>query len=312
MRILLVEDSRTIRAVIKECLKGMWHEIIEIDNGQDALSYCMTNNVDLILMDVEMPIMNGVDTTKAIRAYKKTDWFPIIFLSSNSDDESFVTGILAGGDAYLPKPINHLRLQLTIVAMERIYIMRQELHRTQKELEKVNKDLDRMAHYDQLTKLANRRHFDETLSQQFALAKRNKTPLSMIICDIDFFKVYNDTYGHQEGDNCLAKVAAIIAEQINRPTDLACRYGGEEFTVILPNTPLKSALKIAENMREAVFCAKIPHRGSKIAPNVSLSLGVSTYYGQFNEDHELTKSADEALYTSKGNGRNKVSSGSVV
>jgi diguanylate cyclase (GGDEF)-like protein len=292
--------------VVAECIKTLGHEVIYSENGAQCLDFVTHNDVDLILMDVEMPGLNGVDATIAIRELKKADWFPIIFLTSHTDDNSFANGILAGGDAYLAKPINPMRLQLTVIAMERIYVMRQKLQKTQRDLEISNSALERLSFHDQLTGLANRRSYDNTLETQFKLSRRNKSPLSLIICDIDFFKIYNDTYGHQQGDHCLTQVAKCISEQLGRPTDLACRYGGEEFAAILPDTDLQGARHTAEKIRHSVFDSHIPHARSKVAPSVSLSLGVATYIGQFKEAQELTKAADEALYKAKDQGRNRV------
>jgi len=308
MKVLVVDDSKVIRMLIEECIAALGHDVIHAENGEEALLCIKQSSVDLVLMDVEMPGMNGFQTTSAIRELGSDDWFPIVFLTTKQDDESFASGILAGGDAYLPKPINPLRLQLTITAMERIYMMRQKLQAAQKELLVVNKELEHLAMYDQLTELANRRNFDETLEKEFKLAKRNKVPLSLIICDIDFFKIYNDTYGHQQGDDCLANVAKVIGETPQRPTDKACRYGGEEFTVILPDTNLQGGLLIAENIRQAVFDQDIQHEGSKAASCVTLSLGLVTYMGQAASGDELVKLADDALYRAKENGRNRVES----
>ncbi len=308
MKVLVVDDSKVIRMLVAECIASLGHEAIHAENGDEALSYIKHNPVDLVLMDVEMPGMNGFQTTSAIRALNSDDWFPIIFLTTKQDDESFTSGILAGGDAYLSKPINPLRLQLTITAMERIYAMRQKLHVAQKKLVAANKELEQFAFYDKLTGLANRRNFDETLDREFKLAKRNKIPLSIIICDIDYFKIYNDTYGHQKGDDCLAAIAKIIGKIPVRPTDKACRYGGEEFTLILPNTNLQGGLIVAENTRQAVFDENIQHQGSKIATCVTLSLGLAAYTGQVQTGAELLKTADDALYRAKGNGRNRVES----
>jgi len=308
MKVLVVDDSKVIRMLVAECITSLGHEIIHAVNGEEAVKYIKNNSVDLVLMDVEMPEMNGFQATSAIRALKPDDWFPIIFLTTKQDDDSFTSGILAGGDAYLAKPINPLRLQLTITAMERIYVMRQKLQIAQNGLLKANKELEYLAMYDQLTGLANRRNFDETLERQFNLAKRNKVPLSVIICDIDFFKIYNDTYGHQKGDDCLAAIAKIIGETPERPTDKACRYGGEEFTLVLPDTNLQGGLIIAEKIRQAVFDANVMHEGSKVAPCVTLSLGLATYTGQVQTDDELIKAADQALYRAKENGRNRVES----
>lgn len=306
MRILVVDDSRSIRQLVGECLKDLGHQVDFAEDGDQCMKIIKQSPVDLILMDVEMPGLNGMQTTRAIRELKDPDWFPIIFLTSHGDDESFVDGIMAGGDAYLQKPLNPLRLQYTIMTMERIYVMRQKLQQTQSELSFANQQLQHLAMFDELTGLANRRHFDQTLEMQFALSWRSKSPLSLILCDIDYFKFYNDTYGHQQGDNCLAAVAEVIGKESRRSCDLACRYGGEEFTVILPNTDRIGAIRVAERIRLAVFEQQIPHSGSKVAACVSLSLGTATFQGQFKLPTELTLSADLALYQAKQMGRNRV------
>jgi len=308
MKVLVVDDSKVIRMLVAECISSLGHEVIHAKDGSECLAYIEGNSVDLVLMDVEMPGLNGFQTTKAIRDLKADDWFPIIFLTTKQDDDSFTSGILSGGDAYLNKPINPLRLQLTITAMQRIYNMRLKLQKAQKDLVVANEELEHLAMYDQLTGLANRRNFDDTLLRQFNLAKRNKSPLSLIICDIDFFKIYNDTYGHQEGDVCLAAVAKVIGDAPGRPTDKACRYGGEEFTLVLPDTDLQGGLILAEKIRQSILDLNIVHEGSKVADCVSLSLGLATYTGQFHSQDEALKAADEALYRAKENGRNRVES----
>ncbi len=308
MKVLIVDDSKAIRMLVAECIASLGHEVVHMESGSNAVDYVQDNTVDLIMMDVEMPGINGFEATQKIRDIKKEDWFPIIFLTTQVDDASYEQGILAGGDAYLSKPINPLRLQLQIKAMERIYKTRRKLKLAQEKLLEANKTLLHLSLFDQLTELANRRHFDETLDKQFKLAKREKKPLSVIICDIDFFKRYNDTYGHQKGDQCLTAVAKALQDSTSRPTDLACRYGGEEFTFVLPDTNLNGAKVFAEKVRNAVAALSIEHTGSTIAPFVTLSLGVAMYNGQFKNGDEITQAADEALYRAKENGRNRVES----
>jgi len=308
MKVLVVDDSKSIRAVLAQCISALGHDILNAENGEQAVQRIKENDIDLMLVDIEMPGINGYETTQQIRAIDGLEWFPIIFLSSKQDDDSFANAILAGGDAYLSKPVNSLQLQLTITAMERIYTVRQQLHKAQEELKVINKELKEMALFDKLTGLANRRNFDESLEIQFRLAKRQKIPLSLIICDIDFFKKYNDTYGHQQGDDCLIEVAKGITLIPDRPTDKACRYGGEEFVVILPDTDLQGSLQVAENIRKAVIDKKIPHAKSSISDFVTLTLGVVTYIGQFKSLEQVLKAADDALYRAKNKGRNRIES----
>jgi len=306
MKVLIVDDSKAIRLLVAECIASLGHEVVHMESGANAVDYVQDNAVDLIMMDVEMPGINGFEATQKIRDIKQDDWFPIIFLTTKIDDDSYTQGILAGGDAYLAKPINPVRLQLQITAMERIYKTRKKLKLAQEKLLEANKTLLHLSMFDQLTGLANRRHFDETLDKQFRLARREKKPLSVIICDIDYFKVYNDTYGHQKGDECLAVVAKALQDSVSRPADLACRYGGEEFTFVLPDTNLSGAKVFAEKVRSAIAALAIDHVGSTVAPFVTLSLGVATYNGQFKNGDEITKVADKALYRAKENGRNRV------
>ncbi|MGY6278351.1 diguanylate cyclase domain-containing protein [Methylomonas sp. MgM2] len=306
MKILVADDSRLIRQIVTECLKDFEHDVVYAENGFECLQYVTDHNLDLILMDVEMPNLNGIDATRAIRELKGDDWFPIIFLTTKDDDTAYADGIMAGGDAYLLKPINPLRLQHTIVAMERIYLMRLKLKLAQQKMQKLNQELEHLSLYDQLTGLANRRHFDNTLTQQFAMAGRNKSPLSLIICDVDFFKLYNDSYGHQQGDACLQTVGRVLRDHARRPTDLACRYGGEEFAVILPETNLQGVKRVAEDIRQAIYERAIPHTGSKTADRVTMSLGVAIYNGQYEQAAELIEAADGALYKAKKGGRNRV------
>jgi len=175
-------------------------------------------------------------------------------------------------------------------------------------LEEANRELEMLAAVDGLTQISNRRIFDERIKEEWRRMKRAKQPFSLILCDIDFFKFYNDYYGHQMGDDCLKEVAACIQNCIRRPGDLAARYGGEEFGVLLPNTPFEGAYHLAENIRLAVYEMKREHARSGVSDSVTLSLGVATlipYEGK-NSIDQLLKLADEALYSSKRAGRNRV------
>ncbi len=176
----------------------------------------------------------------------------------------------------------------------------------QQALEKANQELKRLAVMDGLTQIPNRRMFDETLEHEWKRLKREKGPLSLILSDIDFFKPFNDNYGHQEGDKCLHEVAQKINEVIGRPADLAARYGGEEFVIVLPNTEASGALYMAERVRKMVLELKIPHAHSDVDKYVTLSLGVSCVVpDQKRLPEALIKAADKALYEAKEQGRNR-------
>ncbi|MCP4690613.1 MAG: diguanylate cyclase [Desulfobacterales bacterium] len=177
----------------------------------------------------------------------------------------------------------------------------------EEELKRLNKKLHMLSTMDALTKLANRRRFDEYLKKEWIRLYRERKPMGLIMCDIDFFKFFNDTYGHQAGDDCLSSVARAIDLNVKRPADLACRYGGEEFTIILPDTSLQGAAHLAESIRKEVEALQVKHAGSKVNDYVTLSLGVSSMVPADRLACEVVvEDADKALYEAKERGRNQV------
>jgi diguanylate cyclase (GGDEF)-like protein len=189
-----------------------------------------------------------------------------------------------------------------------------EVERTNRQLEDIrrqledrNRLLERLSAIDTLTQIANRRRFDAVLRQEWRRASRDDAPLSVVFCDIDFFKLFNDTYGHQKGDECLVRVAQAMDEAINRPADLVARYGGEEFVALLVDTDAEGARLVAERMRERVERLGIEHRASSAAPHLTVSLGVATVPSAADlRPEDLVRSADQALYAAKQGGRNRV------
>jgi diguanylate cyclase (GGDEF)-like protein len=304
MKILVVDTDKISRMVVEECVSVLGHETLHAENGKNGLAYAKEQNVDLIFMDEDMSDLNGSVATKVIRTIKKEDWIPIIFLTTRSESEFYSHGMLAGADAYLQKPLNPSYLQLQITAMERLSLMRKKLL-AQESLVKANQYLIRLAMIDQITGLGNRRNFEKMIFREFNLAKREKESMSLLMCDIDLFKVYNDTYGHQEGDTCLKQIAEAISEAITRPADIACRYGGDEFVVILPRTDLAGSIRVAERMRQAVFNRDILINDDKDL-RVTLSVGLAHYQGQYRNLEEFIKAADQALYKAKKKGRNRI------
>jgi len=180
-------------------------------------------------------------------------------------------------------------------------------YNARRELEHLNQKLQRLATIDGLTQVANRRQFDQQLDMEWRRMRRHKEPLSLVLCDIDFFKRYNDTLGHQQGDTCLIEVARSLNKGIRRPSDLLARYGGEEFAAILPNTPGRGALIVAGNMQSQIRLLKTPHPDSPIAGRVTLSMGVADCFpANGDTPGELIAQADQALYQAKSLGRNQV------
>ncbi len=183
----------------------------------------------------------------------------------------------------------------------------EERHLVEQELQKANRELERLASLDGLTQVANRRQFDRYLATEWRRGMRTRLPLSLILCDVDYFKQYNDTYGHQAGDDCLVEIARVISRAIKRAADLVARYGGEEFVIILPNTSIQGALHLAESIRESLKKLQLPHSQSQVSQWVTLSLGVSSLIPDRSTSKELLVAmADKALYEAKKQGRDRV------
>jgi diguanylate cyclase (GGDEF)-like protein len=307
MKILVVDDSATIRNATARMLEKMGHTAVEAEDGARALEAFERERPDLVLMDVAMPVMDGYTAAQQLRARRPEDWVPIIFLSGADQEQDLERGIRAGGDDYLIKPVSQVVLHAKIHAMQRIDEMRRRLIKMSAELTAANRALERMSRQDGLTELANRRCLDAYLADEMNRARRSKKELSFALCDLDFFKPYNDHYGHQAGDECLKQVAQALRSGCRRPADLAARYGGEEFALVLPETVLSGAALVAENVRAAVARLKISHERSGVAPHLTVSVGVACLLPGRNIPIERRVAiADQALYQAKKLGRDRV------
>ncbi len=312
MKVLLVDDSPVDRVISEAFLLELGHEVILGENGQQALELYRTYKPDIILMDEVMPIMRGHEAARAIREHED-NWIPIIFLSARFTAEDIKAGIDAGGDDYLAKPLDQKILAAKMKAMERIANMRQKLLEVSEELEKANIELQRQADVDGLTGLANRRYLDRFLSHEVARCARSAQPLSVIMCDIDEFKRYNDHYGHLKGDDCIKMIAHALTVRTRRATDLAARFGGEEFVLNLPNTTGSDAIKVAQKIRAKVEALNIMHEKSSVADHVTLSMGIyNATPTSMTRSEDFLHLADQALYHAKQNGRNKVTNYSDI
>lgn len=298
MKILLVEDSATLRYTMTTFIKAAGHEAVVAESGEQALQLVENTFVDMVIMDVEMPGLNGFETTRLLRETFGKNWVPIIFVTGMSDDASYTEGIEAGGDDYMTKPVSPVILKAKIQALERIQSMQQEMRR-------LNKELKALSQRDSLTNLYNRRAFEDLAIKQWKIQTRSHGPMTVLMIDIDHFKQYNDHYGHQEGDVCLQKVSRILAATLNRPADILARYGGEEFIALLPDTGLRGAKVISEKLRAAIEGLQIPNQEAPHNKVVSISIGGSSadHLGGI-QLNQLIKQADKSLYESKNAGRN--------
>lgn len=310
MKALVIEDSATGLKVVGNQLERMGITPILTRDGAAGLAAFQEQRPDIVLLDVVMPGMDGYEVARRIRALEHAgEWTPIIFLTSRTADEDLELGIGAGGDDYLFKPVSEVVLAAKVRAMQRILQMRYSLLVLTRKLDQANQTLTRLTSQDGLTGIANRRHFDETLMREWRRAARNHRPVALILVDVDAFKQYNDTYGHLAGDECLKAVAAALQAQVRRPSDLVCRYGGEEFAIILPETDSMGAELVAHGVCEAVRRLRMTHVQSPAADVVTISAGLASVVPPASGDlgpEWLIAMADEALYEAKGKGRNRL------
>jgi diguanylate cyclase (GGDEF)-like protein len=297
MRILVIDDDAGELDFLRHALQELGFEIDIADSGAEGVAMFTRDPPDMVLLDMLMPDMDGLEAARRMRELREA-WVPIIFLSGCAASGEIEAAIDAGGDDYLVKPFEIKLLETKIHAMQRIAQMRQKLVEQAAELA-------RLAESDGLTGIANRRRLDTKLSSETNRCARSRLPLSVIMVDIDHFKRFNDAYGHQAGDECLAQVAHTLAAQVHRPSDLVARYGGEEFCVVMPETTAEGAHAIAEQLRQAV--AHMSLKTPKGQARMTISLGVASMVPTpVTAPDELVRLADHALYRAKKDGRNTV------
>ncbi|HEY8602164.1 MAG TPA: diguanylate cyclase, partial [Thermomicrobiales bacterium] len=270
--------------------------------------------IDLILMDLMLPDTDGIAAIRALAMRERLGTIPVIMVTAMQDNETLRGAFEVGATDYITKPINEVELLARVGAalrlkheIDRRAARERELIEVTRQLEAANERLQQISLTDGLTGLANRRHFDQVLRREWNRALRNRSPLALILADVDHFKRFNDTYGHQEGDGCLTAVAEALGECANRSSDLAARYGGEEFALILPGTDIEGARAVGERLLTNVTARAIPHRASSVGPIVSISAGVASVI----PDEKLSTSAliaaaDQALYQAKEAGRGRL------
>ncbi|MDP9045336.1 MAG: diguanylate cyclase [Pseudomonadota bacterium] len=306
LTILVVDDESSVRAHLAALLDLAGHRVIEAHNANWALELFERHQPDLVLLDVVMPAQDGYWLARQLRERETGKWTPIIFLSGRDHEDDLARGIEAGGDDYLVKPISATVLAAKMRAMRRLMAMQGRLLELSAQLRASNQRLQHLSEHDPLTRLLNRRGFDERLASALSMSRRTHLPLTLMLCDLDHFKAYNDNLGHTAGDACLRRVGELIRQMCRRPGDQAARYGGEEFALILPDTPKSGAMTLARAMQRVFEQAAIAHPGSPISGLVTLSGGITTCIPQADTTLEgMLMRADEALYVAKAKGRNR-------
>lgn len=290
--LLIVDDERQNRLLLTELLQEDYHVILA-KNGVQALEKAREHTPDLILLDVLMPDMDGFGVIKALKSADTTRHIPVVFISALDSPKDEELGLELGAVDYISKPFHppivrvRVRNQLHLVHQRRL--------------------LEKLAMIDSLTEIPNRRRFRDVYEREWRRCMRSQLPLSLIMIDVDHFKVFNDTYGHAAGDKVLHHVAKAIQAALKRPADFVARYGGEEFVVILPELQIDQARQVAEMIRLQVEERRIPYPESSTCPWLTVSLGGATSNPHdIDIDTELFSRADQCLYSAKNDGRNRV------
>ena len=303
-RILIVDDHEDNIEVLKVRLESWGYQTASAYNGMDALAYVDATPPDLILLDVMMPEISGIEVARQIKGNRALPFIPIIMQTALDSTEDKVEGLDAGADDYITKPIDFAELKARLRSMLRIKRLQDALEEREKELLEVNERLRHMSQTDALTGLDNRRHLNERIDEMFAHAKRLDEPFSLVMADLDKFKSVNDTYGHQAGDEVLKQLAAILREEA-REIDRVGRYGGEEFMLLLPGAQIDDAFAFAERVRNRIEGHTFTFPGGTITRTASF--GVASWpHNKIPEAEDLVRASDDALYVAKETGRNRV------
>lgn len=289
---LIVDDSTTNRQMLADLLQADY-TVLNAENGEEGLQLAQEHRPDVILLDVMMPEMDGYEVLKRLKQDDRTSSLCVVFITGLDTAEAEERGLIEGASDYVTKPFHPLVVKARVAL--HMQVVRQR------------RMLESLANIDGLTELPNRRQFDAVLSAEWARSRRTKQTLSVALLDVDFFKRYNDHYGHAMGDHVLQLLAKTLQKRVQRPADLVARYGGEEFVVIMPDTTIEGALELAERLRIGVEGLGIPHKRSSAAVCATVSIGVASSAPEDLPSAEaLLHRADERLYRAKKAGRNRI------
>ena len=312
-KILIVDDTRSNLISLEAILEGGNLEIFTASSGNEALKILLKRKIDIVLLDIQMPEMNGFEVAEIMRENNRTKDIPIIFITAiNKEEEYIFKGYKLGAVDYLYKPISNeilkSKVKVFVKLNEQTKIIEEKAKALEEkivQLEMVEKKLNYLIRIDELTGVFNRRAFEEMFELEWSRTIRSNGNFSALMIDIDNFKNFNDTYGHLQGDKCLKDIAKIIEKTLRRITDEVARLGGEEFIVLLPETGIEGAKVIAEEIRKNVEDLQIINEGVKTSNFVTVSIGISSVVPTKSmERKSFIDSADKALYIAKKNGKN--------
>jgi diguanylate cyclase (GGDEF)-like protein len=290
MKILVVDDDVGSRRRLQSVLEELGHEVRVVEGGQEAWTLLEQSPFQVVITDWMMPGLDGLDLIRRIRGADGARYTYVFLVSALTGKGTYLQGMDAGADDFVSKPVDREELQARLRVAERILGLQDALR-----LEAIR---------DPLTGLFNRRYLEESLEREVRRATRRGTPVSVVMVDLDHFKAFNDDFGHLAGDALLQALGHLLRTRV-RGEDIPCRYGGEEFALILPDAPLDATRRRAEQLREEAQHLRVDHRGEPIGP-VTLSMGVATFPLHGATGEAVLRAADDALYRAKRNGRNQV------
>lgn len=297
--ILIVDDNVKNRNLLKDMIVSFGHFPVLAEDGKEALVKMNEQPPDMVLLDILMPGMNGYEVLDYMKGNDNLCHIPVIMISAVEYVYSVIQCIEKGADDYLDKPFNPKLLKA-----------RMDSSLEKKRLRDIEKKyylrLEHLSITDGLTGIANRRFFDDLLEKEWRRALRISSAISLIMLDIDFFKIFNDTYGHPSGDKCLTKVANTLKNTLKRAGEIVARYGGEEFIIVMPNTQLKDAIIVSKRISAEIRSLEIEHKNSTVSAYITVSMGIANVVPQKSSSPSaFIDKTDKALYKAKAEGRNR-------
>lgn len=290
-KVLVVDDSSAMRLALESVLSAE-HQVLVASNGHEGLALAASERPDVILLDVVMAGMDGYAVCAHLKSDPRTEDIPVLFLTSLNGENDETLALEAGAIDFLVKPFR----PKVVAARVRNHV----------ELKRLRDLIKHQALVDGLTGIANRRRFDEVLPELWSSCAQRQKPLGLIMLDVDYFKRFNDHFGHPQGDACLQAVASVLAQCVTSPGSLVARYGGEEFVCVLPEADALRAMAVAEHLCAEVKALRLLHPTSDVEEVVTISLGVATAKpASGGSPQELMQRADEQLYRAKAGGRNQ-------